>query len=43
MKLNVTLDKDFEKKFEELKEKYGEEILKLEGLSDEQLDTTAFF
>lgn len=43
MKINVSLDRDFENKFIELKEKYGDDMLKLEGLSNKQLDTTAFF
>lgn len=43
MKINITLDKDFENKLNELKKKYGEKIFEIEGLDNKQLDTTLFF
>jgi len=43
MQINITLDRDFENKLEEIREKYGEEMLSIEGLSEKQLDVTKFF
>lgn len=42
MKININLDNDFERQLDKLKNKYGEEITKINGLSDEQLDYTDF-
>lgn len=42
MQININLDNDFEKELKKLKKKYGEEITKINGLSDEQLDYTCF-
>lgn len=42
MKININLDNDFEKQIGKLKEKYGEEIAKINGFSDDQLDYTCF-
>lgn len=42
MNINIGLDKDFEKKFQELKEKYGEELAHLNGLADSQLNYNEF-
>lgn len=42
MKININLDNDFEKKVVQLKEKYGNELAKINGFSDEQLDYTSF-
>lgn len=42
MEININLDNDFEKQLNKLKEKYGEEITKINGFSDEQLDYTNF-
>lgn len=42
MKININLDNDFERQLEKLKEKYGEEITKINGFSEEQLDYTDF-
>ena len=42
MNININLDNDFERKLNKLKEKYGEEITKINGFSDEQLDYTDF-
>lgn len=39
---NINLDNDFERQLLKLKEKYGEEITKINGFSDEQLDYTNF-
>jgi len=42
MKIDLNLDNDFEKQLEKLKTKYGEEITKINGFSQEQLDYTEF-
>lgn len=42
MEISINLDNDFEKQLNKLKEKYGEEITKINGFSDEQLDYTNF-
>lgn len=42
MNIEISLDKDFESKLEELKNKYGEEITKVNGFSKNQLDYTSF-
>lgn len=42
MNININLDNDFEKSLKKLKEKYGEEITKINGFSDDQLDYTNF-
>lgn len=42
MKIDINLDNDFEKQVNKLKEKYGEEITRINGFSDEQLDYTCF-
>ena len=42
MNIEIKLDKDFERTFEALKEKYGEEFLELNGLSDSKLSLTDF-
>lgn len=42
MKIDINLDNDFEKQVNKLKEKYGEDITKINGFSDEQLDYTCF-
>ena len=42
MKINIKLDPDFSYELTKLKSKYGEEIAKLNGLADEQLDYTDF-
>lgn len=42
MKININLDNDFERQLEKLKAKYGEEITKINGFSEEQLDYTDF-
>ncbi len=42
MNINFNLDNDFERQLEKLKVKYGEEITKINGFSDEQLDYTDF-
>ena len=42
MNINIGLDKDFEKKFNELKEKYGEELASLNGLANSQLNYNDF-
>lgn len=42
MFVDIKLDNDFEKKLEELKEKYGEEFVKLNGLSQNYLNFTDF-
>ena len=45
MKYNfpMTLDRQFQNKLEELHNKYGTEMLEIEGMSPEQLDTCNFF
>ena len=42
MKINIKLDSDFSYELTKLKSIYGEEIAKLNGLADEQLDYTDF-
>lgn len=42
MEININLDNDFEKKLKQLNLKYGEEMTKINGFSDEQLDYTNF-
>ena len=42
MKINVNLDNDFERQLEKLKEKYGEEITRINGFAEDQLDYTDF-
>lgn len=42
MKIDINLDNDFEKQVNKLKEKYGEEMTRINGFSDEQLDYTCF-
>lgn len=40
---DLTLDTQFQEQLENLKSKYGEEMMKVEGMSADQLDTTRFF
>ena len=42
MKLNLELDKNFEYILLKLKKQYGEDLAKLNGLSEKQLDLTEF-
>lgn len=42
MKFDITLDKDFESKYVELKHKYGHDLASLNGLDDNDLDVTKF-
>lgn len=42
MKIEIKLDKDFERFLEDMKAKYGEDMCTLNGLNDDQLDHTAF-
>lgn len=42
MKIDINLDNDFEKQVNKLKEKYGKEMARINGFSDEQLDYTCF-
>lgn len=42
MDIKLQLDKDFERFFNTMKEKYGEHMLELNGLSDKQLNHTEF-
>jgi len=42
MKIDINLDNDFEKKLNKLKAKYGEEITRINGFADDQLDYTDF-
>lgn len=42
MNIEINLDNDFEKQVAKLKEKYGEEMTRVNGFSDEQLDYTEF-
>ena len=42
MEININLDNDFEKQIDKLKKKYGDEITKINGLAEEQLDYTDF-
>jgi len=39
----LSLDNQFEEKLNQLKSQYGDEMMKIEGMSDSQLDTTQFF
>lgn len=43
MKLHISLDKDFEEKFKELKRDLPKELFDIEGLTEEKLDPTRFF
>lgn len=40
--LNIRLNKNFQTQFNKMREKYGEEFMKLQGLSDETLSFTDF-
>ena len=42
MEITINLDKDFERALESLKEKYGEEFLDINGLSDSKLSLNDF-
>lgn len=42
MKFEITLDKDFENKYTELKDRYGHDLAELNGLDDSDLDVTNF-
>lgn len=42
-KFPMTLDRQFQNKLEELHDKYGTEMMEIEGMSPEQLDTCNFF
>lgn len=42
MDITINLDKDFERFIQAMKEKYGEHMLELNGLSDRQLNHTEF-
>ena len=42
MNISIELDRDFERFLEAMKEKYGEHMLELNGLSEKQLNHTAF-
>lgn len=42
MEINIKLDKDFERFLNSMKEKYGEHMLELNGLSEKQLNHTEF-
>jgi ribonucleoside-triphosphate reductase (formate) len=42
MEININLDKDFEKQFKKLSKKYGEEMLKINGFSDKNLNLSGF-
>lgn len=42
MEINIKLDKDFERQFNRLVEKYGEDFLKLNGLDESKLSFTNF-
>lgn len=39
----ITLDRQFERTLSQLTDKYGEEMMEVEGMSQNQLDTTQFF
>ena len=39
----MTLDRQFKNQLEHLHDKYGDEMLKIEGMSPNQLDTCNFF
>lgn len=39
----LSLDNQFKNKLKELQNKYGDEMMKIEGMSDSQFDTTQFF
>ena len=42
MEINIKLDRDFERFINSMKEKYGEHMLELNGLSEKQLNHTEF-
>ena len=42
MEINIKLDRDFERFLNSMKEKYGEHMLELNGLSEKQLNHTEF-
>ena len=42
MQINIKLDKDFESKLRELEYKYGEEITRVNGFAQEQMDYTQY-
>lgn len=42
MEININLDNDFEKQLNKLKNKYGEEITRINGFTEDQLDYTNF-
>lgn len=42
MDIHINLDNDFERQLEKLKKKYGEEITRINGFSEDQLDYTDF-
>ena len=42
MEINIKLDRDFERFVNSMKEKYGEHMLELNGLSEKQLNHTEF-
>ena len=42
MEITINLDKDFERFVNAMKEKYGEHMLELNGLSERQLNHTEF-
>lgn len=42
MQINIKLDKDFESKLRELEDKYGEEITRVNGFAQEQMDYTQY-
>lgn len=42
MKIDIKLDPDFQKLFDELAEKYGEEMLKINGFAPRNLDMSDF-
>ena len=42
MNVNIKLNKDFERQFNRLVEKYGEDFLKLQGLDEGKLSFTDF-
>ena len=42
MRVDIKLDSDFSKKFDQLKEKYGEEFLNINGFSKGNLNLSGF-
>ena len=42
MQINIKLDKDFESKLDELENKYGEEITRVNGFASDQMDYTQY-